>query len=147
MTKFKDTETKKVEEPRGKGQSRQREKHSHGHGSMTEQETVKELPCNYIIHCSKLVTRSLDTFTQTFTKTPKLSSSLSVWGSHVSSHVHPLWAASHPVSVFYRTNPSALYMLGSFFLLDYELPESTDHCPWGAVRTECRRLVSEWELR
>lgn len=49
MTKFKDTETKKVEEPRGKGQSRQREKHSHGHGRMTEQETVKEPPCNYII--------------------------------------------------------------------------------------------------
>jgi len=49
MTKFKDIETNKVEEPRGKGQSRQREKQTHGHESMTEQEAVKEPPCNDII--------------------------------------------------------------------------------------------------
>lgn len=49
MTKFEDTETNKVEEPRGKRQFRQREKHTHWHESMTGQETFMEPPCNYII--------------------------------------------------------------------------------------------------
>lgn len=94
---FKDTETNNMEEPRGKGQTRQREKHTHRQESMTEHETVKELPCNYTM-CSKLVTTSLGKLEQT--RTPKLSSSISPFGSHVGSHGHLLWATSHPVSVY-----------------------------------------------
>lgn len=105
-------------------------------GKQDSAETVRALPCNYII--SKRLTVSLDwsenlvrarLLEHTLTGTLNLSSRLPHLGS-LGSHVHLLWESRHPVFVYF-TAQIPLHFNCWALSTNYELPESMDCSPWG----------------